>query len=214
MPRNSSLASAPWRDARTILRATVGVLLLANLLAVGLVLFPPGGSVESLQRQLSTLSSQITRQRATLERAQQHAASVEQGKAAGDRFLNDYFLAGRTAFSTLAAELNSTAVDAKIQPREQSFNLQPIEGSDNLSYMTITAGYEGMYGDLMKFVHALDRSPRLLIIESMTAAPQQGSDRLSVSFKLDTFVRDDGTGMPPISSPDKSANQSAGAAGQ
>jgi hypothetical protein len=41
-------------------------------------------------------------------------------------------------------------------------------------------------------VHEIDRSPRLLIIESLTAAPQAGSDDLNVSMKLDTFVRDNG----------------------
>ncbi len=208
MPRNSN-AISPWRDARTVLRGAVGVLLLANLIAAGLVLFPPGGSAESLDRQLATLSTQVAQKQAVLDRSRLHSSAIERGKTEGDKFLNDYFLASRTAFSTLVGELNSTAMESKIQPREQSFNLQPIDGSDTLSYMTVTAGFEGAYSDVMKFVHELDRSPRLLIIESMTAAPQQGSDKLSVSFKLDTFVRDDGTGMPVIPS-----EKPAGAAGQ
>jgi hypothetical protein len=43
-------------------------------------------------------------------------------------------------------------------------------------------------------VHEIDKSPRLLIIESLTASPLQGSDKLTVSMKLDTLVRDDGAG--------------------
>jgi len=209
MPRNSS-AISPWRDSRTVLRGTVGALLLANLIAAGFVLFPYGGSAESLQRELAVRSTELAQKQATLDRSRLHSSAVERGKAEGDQFLNDYFLASRTAFSTLVGELNSAATDAKLQPREQSFNLQPIEGSDALSYMTVTAGFEGAYGDLMKFVHSLDRSQRLLIIESMTAAPQQGSDKLSVAFKLDTFVRDDGSGMPAI----PSEKPAGGAAGQ
>lgn len=213
MPRNFSPA-LPWRDTRTILRGAVGALLLANLVAAGLVLFPPGGSAESLERQLATLSKEVADKQVVLDRSRQHAAAVERGKAEGDKFLNDYFLASRTAFSTLVSELNSAATDAKIQPREHAFNLDPIEGSDTLSRMTVTAGYEGLYPDLMKFVHALDRSPRLLIIESMQAAPQQGSDRLSVSFKLDTFVREDGTLVTPPAPAEKAANASTQGAGQ
>ena len=42
---------------------------------------------------------------------------------------------------------------------------------------------------MLKFVHSIDQSPRLLIIESLSAVPQQGSNTLSVSMKIDAFVR-------------------------
>jgi hypothetical protein len=66
-----------------------------------------------------------------------------------------------------------------------------VEGSDTLSQITISAAYEGTYANLTKFVNLLDKSPRFLIIESLTAAPQQTNvgDTLSVTIKLDTFVR-------------------------
>ena len=58
--------------------------------------------------------------------------------------------------------------------------------------MTISAAYEGNYASLTKFVNLLDKSPRFLIIESLMAAPQQSTngDLLSVTIKLDTFVRE------------------------
>jgi Tfp pilus assembly protein PilO len=59
--------------------------------------------------------------------------------------------------------------------------------------MTITANYEGSYANLMRFIHEIDRSPRLLIIEALNAAPQQGSGILNISMKIDTFVREDGS---------------------
>jgi hypothetical protein len=71
-----------------------------------------------------------------------------------------------------------------------------VEGSDTLSMLTITANYEGAYADLLHFVHEVDRSPRLLIIESLNAAPLQGGGQLSVSIKLESFVREDGTELP------------------
>jgi hypothetical protein len=68
--------------------------------------------------------------------------------------------------------------------------LEPVEGSETLSQMTISAGYEGTYANLTKFVNLLDKSPRFLIVESMAASPQQTGANLNVSFKLDTFVRE------------------------
>jgi type IV pilus assembly protein PilO len=182
-----------WRDPQTIVRAVLGLLLLANLVAGGLVLFPPGGSAEDLQRQFLNLQSQIKARTLALERTRQHAASVEKGRAEGDQFLGVYFLPTRTAFSIVLSDLEDAASQTKVKPREASYSLEPIEGSDTLSLMTITAAYEGVYADLLHFVHEIDRSQRMLIIESLNAAPQQGPGKLiTVSMKLDTFVRDEG----------------------
>jgi hypothetical protein len=71
--------------------------------------------------------------------------------------------------------------------------VEPIEGSDDLAMMIITGNYEGTYADLMEFINRLDRSSRLLIIESLNATPQQGgAGVLTVNMKLDAFVRHDG----------------------
>ena len=195
-PLSSSLGNPKWRSPQFVLRVLLGVLLGANLVAAGLVLFPPGGSAEDLDRQFTTMQSQITTKQALLERTRKHSLAVEKGRAEGDQFVADYFLAIRTSFSTVLSELDAAANVAKIQQREHAFSQEPVEGSDSISVMSITAAYEGAYADLMRFVHELDKSPRLLIIESLTASPQQGSDKLTVSMKMDTLVRDDGAGTP------------------
>ena len=41
--------------------------------------------------------------------------------------------------------------------------------------MVITSEYEGTYPELLRFVNLIHRSPRLLIIETLRATPQQGS---------------------------------------
>jgi Tfp pilus assembly protein PilO len=191
MPRNSKSASGGSRDPRLLVRIVLGVLVAANLAAAALELFPPGGSAEDLQRQMVSLQSQISSNQALLERTRQHLAAVEKGRNEGDRFLSGYFLARRTAGLTLLGELHEAASRSKIKPKENSFALEPIEGSDSLNMLTITYNLEGAYPDVLSFVHELDRSPRLLIIESLSAAPQQGTNALSVSMKIDAFVRDD-----------------------
>jgi hypothetical protein len=187
MPRNFNPA--------TIWRIVLGVLLAANLVAAALVMYPPGGSADELERERISLEAQAATRRAQLAQTIQHAAAVEKGRSEGDKFLGDYFLARRTAYSTLLTELVSAADDAKIKPKEHAYATEAIEGSDSLSLMTITANYEGTYANLMRFVHEIDRSPRMLIIEALSAAPQQGTGTLSISMKLDAFVREDGTGL-------------------
>jgi Tfp pilus assembly protein PilO len=192
MPKNFS-ANISWRDPRIAMRVLVGILAAANRVAAALIVFTPGGSAEELERQLASLQAQATAGRAQLIRTRQHVAAVEKGRAEGDEFLGDYFLARRTAYSTLLSELVSAADQSKIKPKEHAYSTQPIEGSDSLSMMTITANYEGSYANLTHFIHEIDSSPRLLIIEGLNAAPQQGSGILNISMKIDTFVREDGS---------------------
>lgn len=174
-------------------RIALGVLLLAAIGAGWIVMNPPGGSADDLHAQLAALESQTAARRTLLASTRQHVAAVEQGRTEGDKFLNEYFLARRTAYSTLLSELVDAADRAKIKPKEHAYATEPIEGSDSLSMMSISANYEGTYANLMRFVHELDRSPRLLIIEALNAAPQQSGGTLNISMKIDTFVRDDGS---------------------
>jgi Tfp pilus assembly protein PilO len=174
-------------------RIALGALLLATIGAAWILMYPPGGSADEVQRQLAALETQNTTKRALLASTRQHVAAVEQGRSEGDRFLTEYFLARRTAYSTLLSELVDAADRAKIKPKEHAYATEPIEGSDSLSMMSISANYEGTYANLMRFVHEIDRSPRLLIIEALNAAPEQTGGTLNISMKIDTFVREDGS---------------------
>jgi Tfp pilus assembly protein PilO len=179
------------KDSKKTWRIILGILVAANLAAAAFVIFPPGGSAEDLEQELAHLQAQASTGRARLAETKTHVAAVEKGRTEGDKFLSDYFLERRTAYSTLLAELVAAADAAKVKPKEHAYSTEPIEGSDTLSMMTITANYEGSYQNLMNFIHQIDQSSRLLIIEALNAAPQQGAGTLSISMKIDTFVRED-----------------------
>ncbi|MDP9114082.1 MAG: type 4a pilus biogenesis protein PilO [Acidobacteriota bacterium] len=189
MAKNFSGAAGSMRWWRVALL----VFLIADLAAAWILLYPPGGSADELEQQLTALQAQTTAKRVLLTSTRQHVAAVEQGRTEGEQFLNQYFLARRTAYSTLLSELVAAADEAKIKPKEHAYSTEPIEGSDDLSMMSISANYEGTYANLMRFVHEIDRSPRLLIIEGLNAAPQATGGTLNISMKIDTFVREDGS---------------------
>jgi hypothetical protein len=178
-------------NTKLMLRVLVGVLLAANLIFAGILLFPPGGSAEDLEKELASLQGQAVTKRALLEKTRQNVAAVELGRSEGDQFLSQYFLGRRAATEILLTELGKAAAGSKIRERDRSFSFEQIDGSDTLLMLSITATYEGEYGDLLHFVHEIDRSPSLMIIESLSAAPQTGTKILSISLKLDTFVRED-----------------------
>jgi hypothetical protein len=193
MPRNSRIQAAGGQahNLKRKVRIILGTLLALNLIGAGLLVFPPGGSADDLERELASLQTQVAQQRAQLERSRLNVTAIEKAREEGDQFLDRYFLARRTADSSLLAELTEAANKAQIKERDRAQTTEFIEGSDSLSMMTITANYEGTYRNLLNFIGELDRSDQLLIIESMSAAPQQGSNILTVSMKIDAFIRDE-----------------------
>ena len=174
-----------------IVRAAVGALVVLNLIAAWLVFNPPGGSADALEQDLARLQGQVKQAKGRMEETKQHAAAVQKGRGDADEFLGKYFIGRRSAPTILLTELNQIAQKAGIKDRGNNFSIDLIEGSEVLGMMTITANFEGTYRNLLNFVREIDRSPSLLIIESLNAAPQQGSNNLMVAIKMEAFIRED-----------------------
>jgi type IV pilus assembly protein PilO len=187
------------KDPRVLVRLGLGVLLLANLVVAVIAFKPWGGSAEDLAREKVNLEQQLISARARLGQSKALVTKAERARKEGDLFLAEYTTDRRTTFSSLFTELQRIAKESGVQPRPASYQLDQVEGSDSLYQMGISAAYEGSYTNLTKFINLLDRSPRFLIIESLMASPQQtnGVDVLSVTIKLDTFVREQ-PGSNPI----------------
>jgi hypothetical protein len=183
----------PPNNAAALLRLGVGVLLAANLVAGYFVLRPIGGSPDELRQQAVEMRAQIHQQQNALDRMRLLSGKVEIGRGEGDGFMSKYFLPRRTAYSVILAELNQIANDAKVTPKEGAYSWMPVEGSDNLEMMQITANFEASYENLIRFVNMIDKADRLLIMEGLNATPQQGGAKLNVMMKLDTFVVEDGS---------------------
>ncbi len=210
-PVGKAIAGRSERRRRNI-RIVLGVLLLANMIGAGMVLYPPGGSAEGLAAQLTTLQAEVAQGRQKLQQTRTHAAAVQMGRAEGDTFVDDYFLGTRAVNSTLFDEITEIAKRTGIRPRGESYEDLLIEGSETLGMRTITANFEGSYDELLNFVREVDRSPQLLMIESLNASPQKDDDVLLVTVELLAFTQEQEGFMP---APDPAETQSEnGAAGQ
>jgi Tfp pilus assembly protein PilO len=188
MSRNFDLRTLV-KDRRMLVRAGLGVLLAANLVTAAFVLHPLGGSVEDLTREMQSKQHDLALALQRAERTRGLEVKVKQAKVEGDKFLDECTMDRRSAYSTVLGELERTAVESGMKPKEASYVPDEVLGSDTILQLTISANYEGSYASLTKFVNLLDKSPRFLIIESLQAAPQAKGD-LSVTLKLDTFIRE------------------------
>lgn len=195
MRRNFKLArprvSALW-EPKVLVRAALGVLLIANLVAASYAFHIFDSSPQALNEELTTALAQRQAEQARLNRSRVLTGSVQKGKAEGDNFLATYMTGRRHTFSLIIGEITSTAKEAGMKMGETGIApLEAIEGSDDLDMLTVTVNLEGGYHELKKFVNLLDRSPRFLIIDSLTVTPKPKGDILTVAVKLNTFIREE-----------------------
>jgi Tfp pilus assembly protein PilO len=194
MPRNFNLSGLKWKDPRVIVRAVLGILLLANLVAAAIAFKPFGGGADDLRRDRHVLQQQLAQLQAQVTKNRKLVQKIETARSQGDQFLAKYFTDRRVVTSTIQGELVQIAKEAGVTYQPTTWTPEIIEGSDTLAMMTINAGCQGTYAALSKFVNLVDKSPRFLIIESMVAAPQQTGQILNVTIKVDTFVKEQGIG--------------------
>ncbi len=188
MPRNFDLRIL-MKDRRVVVRAGLGLLLLANLVMAAFVFHPFGGSVDDLTAEMQSKQHDLALLLQRVDRTRALEGKVQQAKIEGDKFLEECTMTRRNAFSTVLSEADKMAVESGMKPKDSSNTLDQVEGSDTILQLTIAANFEGSYASLTKFINLLDKSPRFLIIESLQAAPQSNGS-LSVTLKLDTFIRE------------------------
>jgi Tfp pilus assembly protein PilO len=187
-----SLGSLAWKEPKVLVRVALGLLLAANLVAAGFAFNLFGSSPEALNQALVVANARLQAAQSRLVRSRLLTANIGRGKTESDTFLASYFTSRRTTYSTIISEITETAKSAGMKTQEGTIApLDPIEGSADLSMMTISINFEGNFNQFVKFVNLLDRSPRFLIIESMQVSPQPKGDILNTNLKLHVFIKDD-----------------------
>jgi Tfp pilus assembly protein PilO len=171
-------------------RLIVLVLLGLNLVAGWFVYAPWGGSAGEMEAQLRALRTQARDRSGSLERTRQLTAKMDRGRSEGDQVLSTSFLNRSPTYSTVVDELSGMAKRAGVKVREHGFIEDPVEGSNELSMLSVNGNYEGTYADLLHFLQEVDKAPRLLIIEAVSASPQQGTGVLNINMRANTFVRE------------------------
>lgn len=192
----------PPKDLVSSIRLGAIALLVCNLVAFFFVLRPPGGSPQELSALAGDLRNEVRQRQGALTRTRDIAGKVQLGRGEAERFMDVWFLDRRTLASTVTADLVEMGREAGLHQKETTLSTEPVEGTDDLSMLTVSANFEGSYVDLMKLLNEIDRSKRLIIMESLAAAPQQGSNILNINVRLNGFVRENVTSPLPRLQPE------------
>jgi type IV pilus assembly protein PilO len=153
-------------------------------------------SPQELEQESGRLRAHLRDRNAEIERLRTVVEKVERARQEGDAFMQQYFLDRRNEASTILTELRDAAEAASLKQGIHNFQSEAVEGSENLSMLTISGDYEGSYANLLRFLNLLDRSPRFLILDTLAAAPQRTAGTLNVNLTIHVFVLDS-PGRPP-----------------
>lgn len=197
-------ARTATRGAAFWLQATAAALLLLNLIALYFYFAPPGGSRRDLTAQSAQIHRQVVASRFAAQRLETVSNKVQLAETQTTTFESKYFLAGREAYRKMFSDLEKLTQEAGVQQRDGVFTEEPIEGSTDLTLLNLSVNLDGTYSDLMHFLYGVDHAPSLLILDSLNAAPQQGTERLNLAVKFLTIMREAPAGAP-IPTPASSA---------
>jgi hypothetical protein len=194
MPRNfdwSFLSTGGRRGARFWLLLSGALLLVANGVALFLYLFPPGGSQAELANQRDQLRLEIQGARTTTTRLHSVSGKVETGSGQAAAFEAQYILQERLAYAAVITEIQRMAKASAVEEREAVYSKEPIEGSDDLSLLNVGARFQGSYQNLMRFLNEADKSPLLLMLDTVQATPQQKSGQIDTEIRFQAVIRDE-----------------------
>lgn len=190
--RLGSLNLAALKNPQLLVRISLGVLLAANVVAAGFAFHLFDDSPEKVAGQVQRTRQQVVAAIRNLSQTRVHASKIEMGQTEGGKFINTYMTSRRVTYSTIISEITEMELNAAMTPKDALIHLDAVDGTDNLDVLTVTASFEGPYRNLLAFINSIDKSPHLLLIDSLGATPTQG-DKLQVTIKFYTFVKEDPT---------------------
>jgi len=178
------------------LRILLICLLLLNGVAFYFYFDPPGGTQQDLAAQDEQIRNHIAAMNVQGARLKLMASRVETGSNQISDFQKAYFLPKRLAYGSVIEEVQRIAKVSGLQERDIGFSEEPIEGTADLSLLNMKANYEGSYASLVRFLYETDRSPMLLMLYSLTAAPEKSGD-IAADIRFQAVIRD----QPPAEAP-------------
>lgn len=186
MDRESILLVA-WRLNR-FFPLLIGGLLLLNVAAYLLLNHVATPRRDALERQLMDLQSRLRQSRQSAAEAKSPAEIYRQGEADLQKFRAA--IPAKNEFPALLGEIFSLADRAGLSIERIGYQPKEVEGQGLLRY-GLAFSVHGDYGQLKRFIHSLERSQRLIVIDGLTLSGgrEPGEAQVELRLQLTTFFR-------------------------
>lgn len=176
---------AAWRVNRVVPVVLAGLLLVDVVLYVVLTtsVFPAEGAA---QRDFLTAEGQLRSRRAPRLGS---AEALRQSEADLARFRQG--IPAREDFSALIGDLYALAGDCELLLTQISYQPKELADQELLAY-SLNFSVAGTYPQLKRFIHGLEQSRRLLLIEDLSLGGDPASDDgegVTLNLRLTTYFR-------------------------
>jgi Tfp pilus assembly protein PilO len=177
----------PRADIKRVVRLILGTVLLADVLLLGVVWQAAAEHPESAGRRLEQFREEDRQIAADVRRAAAIREELPQVKKQCDGFLQENLRRSSDGYSAMVAELEKIAADAGLPPGTVSFRQKPPD-KQGIIEVQVTAGVEGSYAALVKFVNGLERSKNLYLVDNLSLTA--GHERvIHMNLLLRTYFR-------------------------
>lgn len=169
----NALIAAIWEQSRGWLYVITTLILLSVALFIYQTQFV-SVETEQLQRRLETLQEQLRNRTAKLEESGVPVTAVEQMEGELRKF--SALIPEKQKFADFIGELFHWADQAELDIRQISYQPKIDKETTFLNY-GLSFSVQGTYEQLKKFIHLLENSQRILIIDKIALTGKRNKDK-------------------------------------
>jgi Tfp pilus assembly protein PilO len=172
------------QGSRRKLQIAIAAMVLADLVAVGVLFSPLVGSAESRRINMSELSAELQKKTRDVEPLKGIDKKIVVAKGQISQFYQDRFASRdsdlATALGKLASENGVRIMQAKYKQEESTgAGIVPTE---------IEGNFSGDYLQLVRFINALERSKQFFTVDSINLAGESNGP-VKLDVKMHSFLR-------------------------
>jgi len=171
-------------NSRRKLKIAIGAMIVADVIAVGVLFSPLVGSADSRQLQLNLLRAELTRKTREVEPLRGMDKKVVQAKDQINGFYKDRFAAKD---SDLANELGKLATQNGIRIQQARYRQEEAESSGVVP-VAIEGSFSGDYLQLVRFINTLERSKMFFEVDGVDLAGET-TGQVKLEIAMHSYLR-------------------------
>ena len=171
-------------NSRRKLKTAIGAMIVADVIAVGVLFSPLVGSADSRQLQLNLLRAELTRKTREVEPLRGMDKKVVQAKDQINGFYKDRFAAKD---SDLANELGKLATQNGIRIQQARYRQEEAESSGVVP-VAIEGSFSGDYLQLVRFINTLERSKMFFEVDGVDLAGEN-TGQVKLEIAMHSYLR-------------------------
>jgi len=172
------------QGSRRKLQIAIAAMVVADLVAVGVLFSPLVGSAESRRNNMSQLSAELNKKTREVEPLRGVDKKIVVAKGQISQFYKDRFAARD---SDLTAELGKLATANGVRIMQAKYKQEEPTGA-GIAPVEIEGNFSGDYLQLIRFINALERSKQFFTVDSVSLAGESNGP-VKLDVKMHSFLR-------------------------